>query len=235
MPRWRWKVSTTWAPSPARMRPVSTNTQVSRGPMARCTSWRPPPSRLRPRARRGPGPSPTWARMASTEVSMMLSVVQSVGAPQHVDQETLQVALAAFGVADLGVELHAVEAPPAVLQGGHRAVAGRAVTTKPSGTVAMASKWLIHTVCAVGSPSVSRAARSRVAAGCGRTRPGRCGPPRRRAGRPAAGRRSRCRARARPGRRWRGRAGGAPSSCTELGTARQHDPDRPAAARPPRR
>ena len=38
MPWWRWKVSTTWSPSFLRIEPVSTNTQVSCGPIAECTN-----------------------------------------------------------------------------------------------------------------------------------------------------------------------------------------------------
>ena len=68
MPWWRRKVSTTCSPSPWRMRPVSTNTQVSWGPMALCTSAAATAESTPPDRPQMARPAPTWARMASTWV-----------------------------------------------------------------------------------------------------------------------------------------------------------------------
>jgi hypothetical protein len=65
-------------------------------------------------------PSPTWARMASTWVSMTTTSSRWAGSPQSVVEEVLEHGLAVRGVDDLGVELHAVDAALAVLERGHR-------------------------------------------------------------------------------------------------------------------
>ncbi len=82
MPWWRWNVSTTCSPSPWRMRPVSTNTQVSWEPMARCTSAAATAESTPPDSPQMARPSPTWARMASIEVSMTELIVQVGRQPQ---------------------------------------------------------------------------------------------------------------------------------------------------------
>ncbi len=73
---WRWKVSTTCSASPARMRPVSTNTQVSLCPMALCTSAAATAESTPPESPQMARPSPTWARTAATWVSMTELIVQ---------------------------------------------------------------------------------------------------------------------------------------------------------------
>jgi hypothetical protein len=72
----RWKVSTTCSPSSLRIRPVSTNTHVSCGPMALCTSAAATAESTPPERPQMARPSPTWARMASTCSSMTLAMVQ---------------------------------------------------------------------------------------------------------------------------------------------------------------
>ena len=78
----RRNVSSTCSLSPDRMRPVSTNTQVSWSPMALCTraaataESTPPDRAQRTRA------VPTWAWMAATWVSMIEVWVHDGGQPQ---------------------------------------------------------------------------------------------------------------------------------------------------------
>ena len=120
MPWWRWKVlDDLRGLALARMSPVSTNTQVRRAPIALCTSAAATAESTPPESPQRARPSPTCARIAAVAVSMIDEVVQSASAA-HVDQEALEQPLAALGVRDLRVELHPVEAPAAVLQGGDR-------------------------------------------------------------------------------------------------------------------
>ena len=86
---------------------MSTKTQVSWSPTALVTSAAataestPPDSAHRTRS------LPTWARIAATW-SSMIEVLVHVGAScAHVVQERAEQLLAALGVGDLGVELHA--------------------------------------------------------------------------------------------------------------------------------
>ena len=81
MPWWRRNVSTTWSPSPLRISPVSTNTQVSWEPIALCTSAAATAESTPPDRPQIARPPPTWARMASTAVSTKFSIVQSEDSP----------------------------------------------------------------------------------------------------------------------------------------------------------
>ena len=79
---WRRKVSSTCSASPARIRPVSTNTQVSWSPMAlwtraAATAESTPPDRAH--STRSP---PTWACTAATCCSMIETWVQLGPIPQ---------------------------------------------------------------------------------------------------------------------------------------------------------
>ena len=56
-------------------------------------------------------------------------------------------------VDDLGMELHAVDAPGVVLEHGHRRVGGRRGGDEAGGGSVMASKWLIHTSWTSGASS----------------------------------------------------------------------------------
>ena len=78
MPWWRRNVSTTWSPSPSRMSPVSTNTQVSCGPTALCTSAAATAESTPPDSPQITRSSPTCSRIAATEVSM-IDVIVHVG------------------------------------------------------------------------------------------------------------------------------------------------------------
>ncbi len=82
MPWWRRKVSTTCSPSPWRISPVSTNTQVSWAPMALCTSAAATAESTPPDSPQMARASPTWARMASTDVSMIEVMVHVGWQPQ---------------------------------------------------------------------------------------------------------------------------------------------------------
>ena len=156
MPWWRWKVSTTWSPSFLRMRPVSTNTHVSCEPMALCTSAAATAESTPPDRPQMARASPTWARIASTDASMKLDMVQSPGRParscrNRVSRSWPWGVWATSGwyctpqIRRSGASITAAGAPSEA-----------AVATKPSGTSTTASKWLIHTVWLSGRSSVSR-------------------------------------------------------------------------------
>ena len=61
--KWSRKAATTWAPSFLRISPWSTNTQVSRSPIARCTSSAATHESTPPESPQMARPSPTWARI----------------------------------------------------------------------------------------------------------------------------------------------------------------------------
>ena len=82
IPWCRWNVSTTWAASPLRSRPVSTKTQVSWGPTARCTSAAATEESTPPDSPQMTRSWPTWARICSIEVSMIDAIVQVGSQPQ---------------------------------------------------------------------------------------------------------------------------------------------------------
>ena len=131
--------------------------------------------------------------------------------------------------ADLGVELHAVDAALAGPRARRPAPAPvRAVTRKPGGAaddrVAVAHP---HVLAWSAGRRTGADDDGDLEARCGRTRPTRCGRPRRRAAGRRAGRRSRCRGSGRRRRRPRGRCVGAPSTCTDFGPAAEDDPAGP--------
>ena len=82
MPWDRWKASTTWSASPARISPVSTNTQVNWGPMARWTSAAATAESTPPDNPQMARSDPTRSRMAFTEDSTTEVIVQSPGQAQ---------------------------------------------------------------------------------------------------------------------------------------------------------
>ena len=138
------------------------NTQVSCLPMAfahsaATTEESTPPDN--PRITRSP---PTCARMAATASSMMESIVQLASRPQMPNRK-LRKSSSPCGVwrtsgwncvAYKRRSAHSIDAT------GHVAV--EAVTAKPAGTSATASRWLIHTVCSTGvSPYSADAPSSR--------------------------------------------------------------------------
>ena len=110
------KSRSTCSRSPARSSPWSTNTQVSRSPMARWTRAAATAESTPPDSPQIARPSPTWARTASTVSSMIDAVVQSAGDARDLVQEALEHLLAVRRVADLGVVLHAREPPVGVLE-----------------------------------------------------------------------------------------------------------------------
>ena len=110
MPKLRRNVSTTCSPSSWRIRPVSTNTHVSWGPMALCT-------RAAATAESTPPDSPQMARpradLGPHGLDLLLDDRRHRPrrpAPAGVVEEALEQLLAVRRVDDLGVELHAVEA-----------------------------------------------------------------------------------------------------------------------------
>ena len=114
-------------------------------------------------------------------------------APADVVEEALEQVRPRVGVYDLGVELDAVDAGARGRRG--RPPGPRGSTRwprSPAGTSVMASPWLIQTSASAGQSTKRGEAPGRGRAGCGRTRPVRCGSPCPRAAGPAAGPRSRC-------------------------------------------
>ncbi len=124
---WRRKVSSTCSLSLARMRPVSTYTQVSWSPMAlwtraAATAESTPPDRAHSTGD-GPDLGPHGGHLALDD----RGVGPRRGAVADVVEEALEQVATVLGVDDLGVELHAEDAPLGVVEGGHGRVgaAGR--------------------------------------------------------------------------------------------------------------
>ena len=132
-------------------------------------------------------------------------------------EEVLQQLHPVRRVHDLGVELHAVQRPPAVLEGGDRRRRASSPTTRaPSGGATTESRWLIQTVCSRGEAGEERARCARRIASC-RTRRRRCGRRGRRGRAPSAACRSRCRASGCRARRCAGRRAARRSAYTDAG------------------
>ena len=105
---------------------MSTNTHVSWSPIALCTSAAATAESTPPDSPQITRSSPTWARISATACSMIDVVRPRRPAAGNVEQERLEDLLAALGVRDLGVELHAVDGAVAILERGDRRVAGGA-------------------------------------------------------------------------------------------------------------
>ena len=104
--------------------------------------------------------SPTCARIASTASSMMESIFHDGSSP-HTPNRKFRSSSSPHTVCRTSGwncvaysrrSAHSIDAT------GHTSV--EAVTTKPSGTSATASRWLIHTVCSTGVSPYSREAPS---------------------------------------------------------------------------
>ena len=200
-------VCSTCSASLSRSSPVSTNTHVSWSPIALCTS-------AAATAESTPPESPQITRsVADLRADLGDGVLDDRHvrprrpAAGRVVEERLQHLLAALGVRDLGVELHAVDAAVAVLERGDRHRVGargdREARRRLRDRVAVAHP---HDLLGRLAGEQRRRARRR-AARCGRTRP--CPVLRDLAAeitRDRAARRNRCRASARRRRRSRGRS-----------------------------
>ncbi len=102
-------------------------------------------------------------------------------ATADVVEEALEKVSPPFGVDDLGMELHAVDGPRGVVEGGHRCVGAPAghleAVGHPGDRVGVAHPDL----CVLRPVDEQRRGGRRRRTACGRTRRGRCGPPPRRA------------------------------------------------------
>ena len=205
MLKWPRNSRTTSSPSPARIRPWSTKTQVSWSPIASwistaATAESTPPER--PQITR---PLPTLARIASRASARNAAIVQSLFSPATLWTKLAISSRAVGRVDDLGMEHQAVVA--ALFVGDQRV--GRVLRrrrrgAKPGGRRVMRSPWLIHTMWrspGFHTPVEQRARRRRPRPRRGRIRGGGRFRRRRRAARPWSSGRSRCRAPARPTRR----------------------------------
>jgi hypothetical protein len=147
---WRWNVSTTCSPSPWRSSPVSTNTQVSWGPMALWTSAAATAESTPPDSAQITRAPPTCARTAATCCSMIEVMVQVGRAPARWCRNW-RITCWPWGVCDTS----GWYCTPQMRRSGDSSAATGApaevaVATNPSGTRVMPSKWLIHTVCSSG-------------------------------------------------------------------------------------
>ena len=220
MLKWPRNSRTTCSPSPARIRPWSTKTQVSWSPIASwistaATAESTPPDR--PQMTR---PLPTWRLIASRASARKAAIVQSLFIPATLWTK-LRISLRAVGrVDDLGMEHQAVVAALLVGDEGEGRVLGSrdaGETGRQAGdAVAVAHP---HDVALAGLPHAveQRARRRRPPLRRGRTRGGGRFRPRRRAARPWSSGRSRCRAPARRLRRSPAARAATPSSGTEAG------------------
>ncbi len=186
------KSRSTCSASPLRSRPWSTKTQVSRSPMARWTM------RGGHRGVDAAGQRADRAPVADLPRGPPRRLLDDVehgprGPAARRVEEVLEHLLAVLGVQHLGVELHAVEAAPGVLEGGDRGLAGRGRHREALGGGG-------HAV-AVGHPHLLRGRQpgedhtlgQHVQGGAAVLGDARAGRPRRPAPGPSPGSRSRCR------------------------------------------
>ncbi len=152
---WKWwpNACSTCSASLWRMKPWSTNTQVSRSPIARCTSsaataLSTPPER--PQMARW---SPTCARMRSTCSSITWAAVQ-VGAQSHTSNRNALRRSVPKGVwitSGWNCTPYIRRSGDSIAATGAPSVS--AVTAKPSGGRTTASRWLIQHCSAGRSPN----------------------------------------------------------------------------------
>ena len=169
--------SSTWSASPARIRPVSTKTQVSWSPMALCTSAAataestPPRQRAQHAVGTHLGPHRGHLLLDDRDVRPRRQAAADVDGGSCSNSSLPRSVCTTSGwnctpkMRAIGVVRWRPPAHPG----------WSAVATNPSGTAVMASPWLIHTVRRRPA-SPGRAARRPVTRQrrCGRTRPARC-------------------------------------------------------------
>ncbi len=142
---WRRKVSSTWSASPARINPVSTNTQVSWSPTALCTSAAATAESTPPDSAQSTRSVPTCARTASTCCSMIDTCVHS-GAQPHTSMRKWSNTSPPRSVCTTsGWNCNPKSRRAGSCMAATGAAGDVAVATKPEGTSVMASPWLIHT------------------------------------------------------------------------------------------
>ena len=192
------KSRSTCSASPLRSSPWSTNTQVSRSPIARCTSAAataestPPESpQIACRGRR------SGSRICSICSSTMLTIVQVGRQPAMSCRKCSSTCWPCSVCSTSGCHCTPASRRSSVLEGRDRGdVGGRRARRSPPGAAATESPWDIQTLCVAGGRRAGCRASETVDRRCGRTRARRCGRPRRRGPAPSAGSRSTCR---RPG------------------------------------
>ena len=139
-------VSITCSASFRRSRPWSTNTQVSRSPIARWISAAATDESTPPDSPSSTSSSPTCARIAATASPHVVVHVPVVAAAADVVREAREDRRALLRVRDFGMELHARRS------GATRRPSPRSRTrstsrsaVKPGGSAVTLSPWLIHT------------------------------------------------------------------------------------------
>ena len=130
------KAAITCSPSPLRIRPWSTNTQVSWSPIARCTSSAATEESTPPERPQITVPSPTCARIRAICSSAIDAALQLRSAPQMSSRKRRQDLLAERRVDDLGVKLDRVDPALGVLERGDRGGRRGGELGEPSGGAA---------------------------------------------------------------------------------------------------
>ena len=205
------KSCSTCSASPLRSSPWSTNTQVSRSPMARCTRAAATAESTPPDSPQIARPPPTCSLIRSVCSSTMFSIVH-VGRHPAASRNRRRILVPYSVCITSGWNC----TPYRPRSGSSTAAAGVAavcaVTVNPGGAAVEVSPCDIQTLSSGPSPARSRPASGRTSAACRRTRRRRSARPCRRARGPAPGARSRCRRPARPRRTGRPAPLGAPSA-----------------------
>ena len=206
------KSFSTCSRSPARSSPWSTNTQVSRSPIARWTSAAATAESTPPDSPQIARPSPTCSRIAATVSSMIEAIVQPGAMPATSCRKRRSTSWPCGECADLGVVLHAGEPALPVLERRDRRPLRRRGDREALGRPARPSRRGSSTPDAgVGRPACSAPASSvTVSSVRPYSRVAGAARPRRRAPAPSPGSRSRCRAPAPRRRTARGPRCGAP-------------------------
>ena len=148
-------IAITWSPSFQRSRPVSTNTQVSLSPIARCSSAATTDESTPPDSPRTTSSSPTCARTRAIWSSMMLAAVHSVRQPQMSATKRRNISSPELVWVTSGWNCTPYQrrASSAIAMIGTPAV--RAITLNPLGSAVTRSPWLIQTSSRAGSPGLS--------------------------------------------------------------------------------
>ena len=147
------KSFSTCSRSPARSSPWSTNTQVSRCPIARWTSAAATAESTPPDSPQIARPSPICSRIAATVSSMIEEIVQPGAMPATSCRKRRSTCWPCGECPTSGWYCRPASRRSRSSKAATAARSDAAVTVKPSGARTTESPWLIHTGCRVGRPA----------------------------------------------------------------------------------
>ena len=149
------KSRSTCSASPLRSRPWSTNTQVSRSPIARCTRAAATAESTPPESPQMARRSPIWVRIASICSSTMLTIVQVGRQPAISSRKWLSTCWPCSVCITSGCHCTPARRRSRSSKAATGVSAVEASTANPAGAATTESPWLIQTRCCRGTSARS--------------------------------------------------------------------------------